>query len=186
RECERRFEDAGFAPDSNRHRGIRWLDAAVDGRSFRTAGNRQDLDGRRREGERPGLPELHSADARRGYRQGQSGDRALAARPQRGAPKAEAGNVPQSTLLPDVRTAVQRSVSLLERSTSQFFGRAACFACHEQPAAAFAVGAVRAKGIAIDEKAASERWTQLTSGLNATQLEGAAPLGGADNNLYLA
>jgi len=103
-----------------------------------------------------------------------------------GAPKAEAGNVPQSTLLPDVRTAVQRSVSLLERSTSQFFGRAACFACHEQPAAAFAVGAVRAKGIAIDEKAASERWTQLTSGLNATQLEGAAPLGGADNNLYLA
>jgi ankyrin repeat protein len=92
----------------------------------------------------------------------------------------------QGEALLDVRTAVQRSVSLLERATSQFFGKAACFACHEQPAAAFAVGAARAKGITIDEKTANERWTQITSGLNASQLEGAAPLGGADNNLYVA
>jgi hypothetical protein len=103
-----------------------------------------------------------------------------------GAPKTAIANVSLSSESPDIRTAVQRSVSLLERTSSQFFGRAACFACHEQPAAAFAVGAARAKGIAIDEKAASERWNQLTSALNAGQLEGAAPLGGADNNLYLA
>jgi ankyrin repeat protein len=103
------------------------------------------------------------------------------------AAKAAVPNAPQSPRdAVDVRTAVQRSVSLLERATSQFFAKAACFSCHEQPAAAFAVGAARAKGIAIDEKAAAERWTQLTAGLNATQLEGAAPLGGADNNLYLA
>jgi ankyrin repeat protein len=87
---------------------------------------------------------------------------------------------------PDVRAAVQRSVSLLERATSQFFTRGNCFACHEQPAAAFAVGAARAKGIPIDEKAAGERAAQLTAALNGSQLEGAAPLGGADNNLYLA
>jgi ankyrin repeat protein len=86
----------------------------------------------------------------------------------------------------DARTAVQRSVSLLERTTTQFFGKAACFACHEQPSASFAVGAARGKGITIDEKAAAERWAQLTSALNVSQLEGAAPLGGADNNLYLA
>src|SRR5262245_27668450 len=92
----------------------------------------------------------------------------------------------QGEALLDIRTAVQRSVSLLERATSQFFGKAACFACHEQPAAAFAVGAARAKGITIDEKTAKERWAQITSGLNASQLEGAAPLGGADNNLYVA
>jgi ankyrin repeat protein len=92
----------------------------------------------------------------------------------------------QGEALLDVRTAVQRSVSVLERATSQFFGKAACFACHEQPAAAFAVGAARPKGITIDEKTADERWTQITSGLNASQLEGAAPLGGADNNLYVA
>ena len=103
-----------------------------------------------------------------------------------GAAKAEAANVQLSSEARELRTAVQRSVSLLERTTSQFFGKAACFACHEQPAAAFAVGAARAKGIAIDDKAAAERWGQLTSALNGSQLEGAAPLGGADNNLYLA
>jgi ankyrin repeat protein len=103
-----------------------------------------------------------------------------------GSPRVAAANVPSATQPPDVRTAVQRSVSLLERATTQFAGKAGCFACHEQPAAAFAVGAASAKGIAIDGKAASERWNQLTSGLNATQLEGAAALGGADNNLYLA
>ena len=91
-----------------------------------------------------------------------------------------------SSQIPDARTAVQRSVSLLERATSQFYSKANCFACHEQPAASLAVGAARPKGITIDEKAATERWTQLTSPLNASQLEGAAPLGAADNNLYLA
>jgi ankyrin repeat protein len=101
-------------------------------------------------------------------------------------PKTQPKNPPRTSQSPDVRTAVQRSVSLLERMTSQFFGKAACFACHEQPAASFAVGAARAKGIAIDEKANTERWNQLTSALNLSQLEGAAPLGGADNNLYLA
>ena len=102
------------------------------------------------------------------------------------APKPTPANTPASSGTPDVRVAVQRSVSLLERTTSQFFGRAGCFACHEQPAASFAVGAARSKGITIDEKTASERWTQTTAGLNPSQLEGAAPLGGADNNLYLA
>ena len=95
------------------------------------------------------------------------------------------------------RYAVDRAARCPDSSATQRFAcwserrlnssaRAGCFACHEQPAAAFAVGAARAKGITIDEKAASDRWTQLTSGLNASQLEGAAPLGGADNNLYLA
>jgi N-acyl-D-amino-acid deacylase len=101
-------------------------------------------------------------------------------------PRAESKNVSVSSESTDVRTAVQRSVSLLERATSQFSRTANCFACHEQPAAAFAVGAARAKGIAIDEKAAIDRLAQITSGLNGGQLEGAAPLGGADNNLYLA
>ena len=100
------------------------------------------------------------------------------------SPKA-APSVPLSAETPDARTAVERSVKLLEKSTTQFFSRSNCFACHEQPAAAFAVSAARAKGIAVDEKASSERWAQLTAGVNATQLEGAAPLGGADNNLYL-
>jgi len=103
-----------------------------------------------------------------------------------GVPKSAAADAAQSSNPPDIRTAVQRSVSLLERATTQFVSKAGCFACHEQPAAAFAVGAARSKGFTIDEKAATDRWAQLTSGLNLSQLEGAAPLGGADNNLYLA
>jgi len=83
----------------------------------------------------------------------------------------------------DAQTAVQRSVSLLERTTTQFFGKAGCFACHEQPSASFAVGAARGKGVTVDEKAAAERWAQLTSGLNVSQLDGAAPPVVADNNL---
>jgi ankyrin repeat protein len=103
-----------------------------------------------------------------------------------GEPTKEASNLPQTSPSADARTAVQRSVSLLERTTSQFFGKAGCFACHEQPAAAIAVGAASKKGIATDQKMTSERWNQLTTALNVSQLEGAAPLGGADNNLYLA
>jgi ankyrin repeat protein len=103
-----------------------------------------------------------------------------------GIPKAETSNPSPSTQAPDSKTAVQRSVSLLEKTTTQFFGKANCFACHEQPAASIAVGAARAKGITIDEKAANDRIAQLTVALNGSQLEGAAPLGGADNNLYLA
>jgi ankyrin repeat protein len=110
--------------------------------------------------------------------------RALGATP--GTPKAATPIGASSTQTPDVRTAVQHSVSLLERASSEFVRKAGCFACHEQPSASFAVGAARGKGINIDEKAATDRWTQLTSALNATQLEGAAALGGADNNLYLA
>lgn len=94
--------------------------------------------------------------------------------------------VPVSAEIPDARTSVERSVKLLEKTTTQFFSKSGCFSCHEQPAAAFAVSAARAKGIAVDEKAASERLNQITSGMNVTQLEGAAPLGGADNNVYLA
>jgi len=103
-----------------------------------------------------------------------------------GTPKAASQPVTSSTETPDARTAVERSVRLLEKTTTSFFGKSGCFSCHEQPAAAFAVGAARAKGIAVDEKAAGERVAQLTSAINVTQLEGAAPLGGADNNLYLA
>ena len=102
------------------------------------------------------------------------------------APTAAPKNVPLSAQAPDVRTAVQRSVSLLERATTQFFRTGGCVACHEQPAAAFAVGAARTKGIAIDEQAAAQRWAQLTLSLNGSQFEGAAALGGADNNLYVA
>jgi ankyrin repeat protein len=84
----------------------------------------------------------------------------------------------------DARAAITRSVQLLERTNDQFFHKSACFACHEQPPTEFAVAAARAKGIPVDEKAAHERLLQITLTINPTALEGAAALGGADNNLY--
>jgi len=86
---------------------------------------------------------------------------------------------------PDTRTAITRSLALLERTNDQFFHKAACFACHEQPPTTFATAAARAKGIAVDDKAFSERLRQMTFTINPAALEGAAALGGADNNLYV-
>jgi hypothetical protein len=85
---------------------------------------------------------------------------------------------------PDTRTAITRSIQLLEHTNDQFFRKSGCFACHEQPATGFAVAAARAKGIPVDEKAADERLKQVTLAIGPVQLEGAAALGGADNNLY--
>jgi ankyrin repeat protein len=101
-----------------------------------------------------------------------------------GSPKDFAKPVQVSQETPDVRTAISRSVQLLERTNDQFFHKAACFACHEQPPAEFAVAAARSKGIAVDDKAERERLLQIASTINAVALEGAAALGGADNNLY--
>jgi len=86
--------------------------------------------------------------------------------------------------VPDTRAALTRSVQLLERTIDQFFHKSGCFACHEQPPAEFAAAAARAKGIAVDEKASHDRQWQITLTVNPVELEGAAALGGADNNLY--
>ena len=101
-----------------------------------------------------------------------------------GTPKNLATPVQLSDQLPDTRTAIARSMHLLESTTDQFFKKSGCFACHEQPPAEFAAAAARAKGIPVDEKASHERVLQITSTINPVALEGAAALGGADNNLY--
>lgn len=103
-----------------------------------------------------------------------------------GAPKDAASPVRLSEQLPDTRTAITRSLDLLDRTSEQFFHKAACFACHEQPPAEFAAAAARAKGIPVDEKASQARIAQITATINPFALEGAAALGGADNNLYSA
>jgi ankyrin repeat protein len=101
-----------------------------------------------------------------------------------GSPKDLAKPVRLSEELPDTRTAITRSMQLLERTSDRFFHKSGCFACHEQPPAEFAAAAARAKGIPVDEKASHERILQITSTINPVALEGAAALGGADNNLY--
>lgn len=86
--------------------------------------------------------------------------------------------------MPDARAAVARSLQLLEHTNDQFFRKSGCFACHEQPPVTFAAAAARAKGIPVDDNAFRERILQITSTISPSQLEGAAALGGADQNLY--
>jgi ankyrin repeat protein len=101
-----------------------------------------------------------------------------------GSPKDLAKPVRLPDQMPDARTAIARSMRLLDSTTDQFFHKSGCFACHEQPPAEFAAAAARAKGVPVDEKASHERVLQITSTINPAALEGAAALGGADNNLY--
>jgi ankyrin repeat protein len=101
-----------------------------------------------------------------------------------GTPKDLAKPARLSEELPDKRTAITHSIQLLERTSDQFFHKSGCFACHEPPAAEFASAAARAQGIPVAETAAHERLLQITSTINPVALEGAAALGGADNNLY--
>ena len=101
-----------------------------------------------------------------------------------GTPKDLALPVRLSEELADTRIAVARSIHLLDSTSDQFFKKSGCFACHEQPPAEFAAAAARAKGIPVDENASHERIRQIASTINPIALEGAAALGGADNNLY--
>ncbi len=101
-----------------------------------------------------------------------------------GSPRDLAKPVRLSDQTADTRAAIARSIQLLEHTSDQFFHKSGCFACHEQPAAEFAAAAARAKGIAVDEKASHDRIWQITSTINPVALEGAAALGGSDNNLY--
>jgi ankyrin repeat protein len=102
----------------------------------------------------------------------------------KGTPKDLAKPVRVSDELQDTRTAVARSIQLLDSTSDRFFKKSGCFACHEQPPAEFAAAAARAKGIPVDENASHERIRQIASTINPVALEGAAALGGADNNLY--
>ncbi len=101
-----------------------------------------------------------------------------------GSPQGLAKPVRLSDDPADTRTAITRSIQLLEHTSDQFFHKSGCFACHEQPPAEFAAAAARAKGIPVDEKASHDRQWQITLTVNPVELEGAAALGGADNNLY--
>jgi ankyrin repeat protein len=77
------------------------------------------------------------------------------------APRAE------QTAMPDLRSAVERGVQILEKGSANFFVKGGCVACHAQIPAHIAVSAARTRGVAVDEKAAAERLQQLTVGLTA-------------------
>ena len=63
--------------------------------------------------------------------------------------------------LTELRPAVERTLTLIEKSSAQFFAVSGCVSCHAQSMTDLAVAEARAKGVAIDEKAAEERFKML-------------------------
>ena len=61
----------------------------------------------------------------------------------------------------ELRSAVQRTFTLVEKSSGQFFLSSGCVSCHAQSMTDMAAGVARAKGLLVDEKAARERIQML-------------------------
>jgi ankyrin repeat protein len=58
---------------------------------------------------------------------------------------------------PDTRTAVQRSIALMEKTSKGFFEGSGCVSCHAQSITDLAVGEARSKGLQINEQALKDR-----------------------------
>ena len=61
----------------------------------------------------------------------------------------------------EARTAVERSVALMERTSQDFFNGSGCISCHSQNMTDLAVAEARTKGLRVNEKAAKERLQML-------------------------
>jgi len=57
----------------------------------------------------------------------------------------------------DSAVALQKTIDLLQRSSTVYFKNSGCVGCHHQPMTAMAVGAARRIGVSIDENAAAEQ-----------------------------
>jgi ankyrin repeat protein len=84
-----------------------------------------------------------------------------------GGQKLVVSSVPVLEDAPGLRPALERSVSLLERSTAQYFVKAGCVGCHAQAPTEFAVAAARPKKIPVDETAALARKQQMIATMTA-------------------
>lgn len=87
----------------------------------------------------------------------------------------------------DAKTAITRSVALLQRSSTEFFKESGCVGCHHQNFTAMAVAAARKVGVGVDEAAAQEQsrvvksqWMAFQEGL----LQRVDPPGASDTLTY--
>ena len=66
-------------------------------------------------------------------------------------------DVAVATAPAELKPAVERGIKLLETSSTKFFAQGGCVSCHSQNATDLVVGVARLKGVAVDQKAATER-----------------------------
>lgn len=81
-----------------------------------------------------------------------------------------------------IQAAVDRSLPIIQKSDVNFMEKAGCFSCHNQGLAAMAVGTVRRKGFAVDEKLAALETKYVSEFFGSWRerlLQGMAPGGSA-------
>ena len=69
--------------------------------------------------------------------------------------------------VPDVRTAVERSLALLQRSDEAFFTQTGCKSCHNQSLPAMALGLASERGVPFDREAARRQSDTVAEALKA-------------------
>lgn len=80
------------------------------------------------------------------------------------AEKPQVAAVETTTAPLDPRTAVERSVALLEKSSQIFYDGSGCVSCHAQSITDLAVAEARARRVRVDESAAAGRNQMLRNG----------------------
>jgi hypothetical protein len=88
----------------------------------------------------------------------------------------------------DVKSAVERSVALLEKTSAKFLVEGGCVGCHAQNVTDIAVNAARSHGARVDERALAERKGSVKGFLGPAGpalLERADPPGTPDTLIYL-
>jgi ankyrin repeat protein len=83
----------------------------------------------------------------------------------------------------DARASVEKSIALLQKSSTEFFRQSGCVGCHHQNFTALAVNAARSGGVRVDEAASAEQskvtslgWSTFAEGM----LQRIDPPGAAD------
>jgi ankyrin repeat protein len=87
-----------------------------------------------------------------------------------------------------IRDAVQRSLTLLQKSGPSFWNGSGCISCHQQSLPAMTVHIAREHGFAVDEPAARAAVKLTSDYLDARRerlLEGISPPGGIDTTSYI-
>lgn len=88
---------------------------------------------------------------------------------------------------PDLSVAVQKSVDLIQKSSSTFLVEGGCVSCHAQNITAVAVSIAREKGIRIDDTAATEQAKATAfgwAGFEQPMLQRQDPPGAVDTIMY--
>lgn len=71
----------------------------------------------------------------------------------------QATRIPHDRLdpVPDLQTAVERGLAVLQRADAGFFNRTGCKSCHNQSLTAMALGSAKARGFRFDREDAAQR-----------------------------